>query len=85
MNNFVITPRDWLQFYSIPDGAIKTIDFNAKVRVKNYAPQKIINQNERQIALLSEDDIEMISSVLKDHIPILDFFGYELLELSKFR
>ena len=56
-----------------------TIDSEAKVRVKDYAPQAIANQNSRQIAKLNDDDIEAISNVLRRHTEVLAFFGYELM------
>jgi hypothetical protein len=55
------------------------INFEAQVRVKSYPSQPIMDQNSRQIALLSGDQIGIISQVLKSHRDLVNFFGYGLI------
>lgn len=46
--------------------------------MKDYERQGIVNQNPRQLATLSTEDVETISEVLQDHGDLLGFFGYTL-------
>lgn len=46
------------------------------IKVKDYPPQQIIDQNERQIRNLSPADRDAISEVLRPHEKLLQFFGY---------
>jgi len=62
---------------------VSTIQFDASVKVKDYAPQQIVNQNPRQISLLSPGEIEAISRQLSTELGLLDFYGYQLLGPSK--
>jgi len=64
---------------NLPPGVAQTIDVQAPVRVKDYPLQGIANQNQRQIALLSEGEIAAITGVLASQQELLDYFGYELL------
>ncbi len=49
-----------------------------KVRVKDYVPQAIANMNDEQIASLAEEDIMVISDVLRGSPQLIKFFGYEI-------
>jgi hypothetical protein len=51
---------------------------DAVIRVKDYPPQGIVNQNPRQLAWLRDEDRAAISSALREHSDLLKFFGYEL-------
>lgn len=75
---FCQNPALILEVLDLPPGVTDTIDVNAKVQVKDYPPQPVSNQNERQISRLSDDEIELISRVLAPHRALLDFFNYEI-------
>lgn len=75
---FCKNPARLIEVLELPEGVAETIDTNATVKVKDYRPQKIINQNERQIALLEENDRQAITGVLADHQDLLEFFGYNI-------
>lgn len=55
------------------------VDVHAFVLVKDYDSQRIVNQNPKNIAQLTHDDITAISSVLRSGEDLLDFFGYDIL------
>ena len=76
--SFCEDPARILKILSLPEGVAGTIDINAEVNVKDYKAQKIANQNERQIAKLSTEQINVISSVIEPHDNIISFFGYSL-------
>ncbi len=63
---------------SLPEGFINTINFDAEVQVKNYPPQKIINQNARQIANLNDEELELLTEVFSEKKELLAFFGYRI-------
>ncbi|MEO0949175.1 MAG: sulfotransferase [Cyanobacteria bacterium J06641_5] len=46
------------------------------IKVKDYPPQKISNQNSRQIGKLSMREREAIGLTLRKHEELLNFFGY---------
>ncbi len=56
--------------------ALAGINPHLEVKVKDYPPQKISDQNKRQISLLSEAELEAIAEILKDHEGLLNAFGY---------
>ena len=64
----------------LPEAVTETIDPLATVRVKDYPVQPIANQNERQIAKLSNREIASISEQLEPHHKLLAFFGYKGLQ-----
>jgi hypothetical protein len=76
---FCEDPARILSLLKLPEEVADTVDVNAEVNVKDYKPQKIANQNERQIAKLSTEQINIVSSVIEPHDKILSFFGYSLL------
>lgn len=47
-----------------------------EIKVKDYPPQKISDQNKRQIANLSEREKEAIGESFKEHEELLNSFGY---------
>ena len=63
----------------LPKGVADTIQFSSSVKVKDYPPQPVANQDARQISVLTQDEIRCLSDELSDHQDVLDFFGYELL------
>lgn len=46
------------------------------IKVKDYPPQKIANQNSRQVSKLSAREREAIGLTLQKHEELLNFFGY---------
>jgi len=55
-----------------------TLDFKSNVKVKDYEPQGIHDFNSKQIARLTNSDIKVITSSLRDSDELLSFFGYSL-------
>lgn len=45
-------------------------------QIKDYPPQRISNQNKRQIAKLSDKELEVIGIYLRDYEELLNYFGY---------
>lgn len=75
---FCDAPASILGKLNLPPGVAESIDVQARVQVKDYPMQGIANQNQRQIALLSEEEIAAISAVLAPQQELLDYFSYEL-------
>lgn len=63
---------------------INSINFSSPVKVKDYKPQGIVNQNNLQISKLSSQDLENITAELEPHIDLLRFFGYSLIKNDVF-
>jgi len=76
---FCADPSTIMPLLSLPTGVADTIDPDAEVQVKDYAPQRISNQNERQIAHLTDEEIAAMSSILENERDLLGFFNYETL------
>jgi hypothetical protein len=75
---FCDMPAAILPKLNLPQGVAQSIDVQARVRVKDYPMQGIANQNQRQIALLREEEIAVVSEVLERQRELLDYFSYEL-------
>lgn len=60
------------------------VDPEARIQVKNYEPQPISNQNDRQLAWLSQNDVLGINSVLRNHLDLMAYFGYRIREVDEF-
>ena len=76
---FCSNPSSVVEMLKIPKGVSESINPNATVKVKDYKPQPISNQNERQISKLTDEEIEYISESLKPKSELLECFGYQLL------
>lgn len=76
---FCDAPAAILGKLNLPPGVAQTIDVQTQVQVKDYPMQGIANQNQRQIALLRDEEVAAISEVLAPQQALLDYFGYELL------
>lgn len=63
----------------LPKGVAESINPKAKVKVKDYECQTIINQNKRQILNLTNKDKEILSSIFCTHKNLLNFFNYKLI------
>lgn len=77
---FCQNPSSVISILNLPDGVADSINPDAKVIVKDYAPQPISNQNNSQISKLSNEEIDHISGLLKSSTQLLDFFGYQLMQ-----
>ena len=75
---FCENPSLLLDMVSLPEGVAETISLNAQVKVKDYAVQSIVNQNDRQISDMTSDDIKVLGKVLGREEALLDYFGYKL-------
>ncbi len=75
---FCENPLSILNKLNLPDGVIETINFQTKVKVKDYKIQTISNQNNRQISNLTPDEIDSVSQVLRNSKDLLKFFEYQL-------
>lgn len=75
---FCDDPASIISKLNLPSGVAQSIDVRAPVRVKDYPMQGIANQNQRQIALLHDEEIAAISEVLAPQQELLDYFSYEL-------
>lgn len=76
---FCRNPSSVINILNTPDGVSESINPNVSVKVKDYKIQPITNQNERQLAKLTSDEIECISQFLTASIPLLEYFGYQCL------
>lgn len=63
---------------TLPEKTIESIDFGAELQIKDYPVQRIINQNQRQIAKLTQIEKEELKIQLKPHNDLLSFFDYNL-------
>lgn len=52
----------------------------AMVKVKAYKPQQVKNYNEKQISRLSTMELDTITEILRDHVDILSYFNYTLID-----
>ena len=57
---FCNKPETLIMELNLPQGVVDTIDVNAVIKVKDYEPQRVINQNDRQISKLTGKEILMI-------------------------
>jgi hypothetical protein len=55
---------------------LKGINPDLQMKVKDYAPQRISDQNKRQISKLSERELETIAETFRKHEVLLNSFGY---------
>jgi hypothetical protein len=76
---FCERPSRVLSKLRLPGDVAETINWHADVKVKNYPPQKIINQNKRQISKLTDEDMVVISKVLGNYKDVMRRFKYDIL------
>ena len=76
---FCKNPWTILSKLELPAHVIEQIDCAATIEVKDYWPQKISNQNARQIAQLDSLDLQVIFDVLQTDQELVRFFGYDLV------
>ena len=75
---FCQDPSSVLGKLRLPDGVSSSVNPRAKVKVKDYKPQVISNQNDRQISRLTTKEIEQIGVVLGGNEQLLNYFGYQI-------
>lgn len=75
---FCKKPASIIDILDLPRGVIETINVEGKVKVKDYEPQPIVNQNERQISKLTPDDMAIISKQLSAHEELMAFYNYKI-------
>ena len=76
---FCAAPLEALRAMRLPAGVLDTVETHATLTIKDYAPQSLSNQNARQIARLTREDIDAISRVVCQDASLLEFFGYQEL------
>ena len=76
---FCASPSAALRSLKLPDGIVETINTNAVLTIKDYEPQRLSNQNQRQISRLTRGDVESISQVIRTDEELLELFGYKEL------
>jgi len=73
---FCKKPASLLDKLELPKSVVSQIDLDPVIKVKDYKPQNIANQNSRQIKYLNESDFEVIGETLDSHKQLVEFFGY---------
>ncbi len=76
---FCAHPRALAGKLQLHQDVVSTIQFDASVKVKDYPPQQIANQNSRQISQLSNNEIDAITRQLDTDKDLLEFYDYQLL------
>ena len=59
--------------------AFQDVDIERPLYVKDYEPQKISDQNSRQISKLSPEDVVIISQRLNRDSELVSYFGYKII------
>lgn len=76
--SFCKKPSSVVSVLQTPMGVTDTINVDPIVSVKDYPPQKIINQNDRQINKLSDIEIKHLSGIFSEYQNLLDRFKYSV-------
>ncbi len=63
----------------LPADVVGSIEISAKISIKDYKPQPVLNQNERQVANLTAEEIAHLSGLFEKHQDTLGYFGYQIL------
>ena len=80
--DFCANPNRLKDIKSLPDSLVDSIDFEVKVKVKDYELQGISNQNECQVSKLTVEDKLVITKVLTEDEAVPSYFGYSSLDLN---
>jgi Sulfotransferase family len=56
------------------------IDARAKLQVKSYPVQGLVNMNDRQMSRLTNDDIAAANEILNAAKPVVEYFGYRVVD-----
>lgn len=71
-------PKQTIKKISKITGYGWNVDFNKPLKIKDYEPQLIKNQNPRQLAKLTESEKQMIKEGFKPIEQTINFLGYDL-------
>ncbi len=74
---FCANPSGLVERLATKVPALKSVDVDKPVKVKDYKKQKLQNQNARQIGNLSSDEIDAIAKVLAADRELVRFFDYD--------
>jgi len=74
--NFCSDVSGCIKKIDLPLDVISSINVESIVEVKDYHPQKILSQNERQISNLNTEEINLLTNIFLKEIELLCFFGY---------
>jgi hypothetical protein len=69
----------------LPADVLQSINVESVVKVKDYQPQKILSQNERQISKLAKTEIRLLTDILSKEADLLSFFGYRASDVTDHR
>lgn len=75
---FCESPKAVLSHLTLPQHVIASIKFDPVIKVKDYEPQKISNQNSQQIGRLTSEERKVIREVLKDDEELVVSSGYHI-------
>lgn len=76
---FCANPEDCIAKLTTSTPAFKTVNVDHTFQIKDYESQKLANQNARQIAVLSQREIDAISEQLRGDPALVQFFGYDVV------
>lgn len=76
---FCSSPNILLDMLSLSDKIKMSIDLDKKIKVKDYTSANISNHNDIQIARLSDNEIDLISSRCAEQTELLNYYNYDLL------
>lgn len=77
------SPAETLRRVPLSTEILASLDPGANVRVKDYPLGPLHNFNEHQRALLSAEEIYLLSQELHPQLELLDYFGYSLQGTSQ--
>ncbi|WP_211856486.1 MULTISPECIES: sulfotransferase [Pseudoalteromonas] len=77
--NFCEDPIILSRVLELPEGVAESIDPYAKVQVKDYMTNQIVNKNDIQINRLSSAEISHLSSIFDCYSFLLEHFNYKIL------
>lgn len=60
----------------LPFDVLRSINVASVVKVKDYKPQPIISQNERQLSNLTAAEVGLLNDIFAKESDVLSFFGY---------
>ena len=75
---FCTDPSSVLSSLKLATDQLKEIQPNPTIKVKDYKPQRIVNQNPRQINRLTSSEKAEIENVLQEDEELLLYFGYAI-------
>ena len=76
--NFCASPQKYMDLILSRCPELEKINCEGTIQVKDYPVQKVINQNPRQIKLLMNTDIDLISAIISYESDLVQCFGYNI-------